>query len=277
VLAIGLLSAMDAMVKGQSASYSTLQIAALRYGFGSLAIFVTLAVVRPPCPPLSAVLANGWRAVLGAVTIVTFFYALARLPLAETLALSLLAPCFTVLFGALLLHERVGKPIVLAVASGLAGMVVIVIPKFVATSMSASTLAGTGAVLVSTLSYSLSLVLLRSRATRDHPIIIVAVQNIGSGLIIGLLVPFAPQPAWPSLVSSDMLSFGVLGTLGIAGHLVLTRAYGMAPAARLAAADYTALIFAAVFGYVFFAETPRLTTVAGSLLIIMSAAAANQR
>jgi drug/metabolite transporter (DMT)-like permease len=277
VVAIGLLSAMDAMVKAQAASYATLQIAVLRFAFGSLAILATIAIVRPPWPRPSAILANSWRAVLGATTVATFFYALARLPLAETLALALLAPCFTVLFGAVLLREKVGIAIILALVAGLGGMLLIIAPKFSGPGMSVSALEGTAAVLLSTLTYSLSLVLLRSRATRDHPTIIVAVQNIGSGLILTLALPFAPPAPWPPLASSDMLSFGALGVVGVAGHLLLTKAYAMAPAARLASADYTSLLFAAIFGFIYFSETPTLTTIAGAAFIIASSLVASRR
>jgi drug/metabolite transporter (DMT)-like permease len=277
IAAIGLLSAMDAMIKAQAASFPTPQIALLRFAFASLAILATLVVVRPPWPGPNAILANSWRAVLGVCTAVLFFYALGHLPLAETLALSLLSPCFTVLFGILLLREKVGRPILVALGFGLAGMLVIVAPKLVGPSLSVAALFGTAAALASALTYSLSLVLLRSRAARDHPTTIVAVQNIGGAAILGAFVPFAPAGTWLPLDGSNLVSFGVLGLLGASGHLLLTRAYSMAPAARMAPADYTALIFASIFGYVFFAETPAWTTIAGALLILASSFSATQR
>jgi drug/metabolite transporter (DMT)-like permease len=277
VLAVGVLSGMDAAIKGLSAEFSTPQIAFLRYLSGSLAILAVIAVARPPRPKLEMILANSWRAVLGVVTALTFFFALGRLPLAETLSLSLLSPCCTVIFGALLLRERVGRPIVVALAVGLVGMLMIVAPKFSAGTASLAALQGALAVMVSTLTYSLSLVLLRSRATRDHPMTIVAVQNVGSALILACLAPFAPTGLWQPLAAFDLLRFAALGILGIAGHLMVVKAYSLAPAARMAPADYTALIYASVFGYVFFGETPAWTTVLGALLIMASSFAATRR
>jgi S-adenosylmethionine uptake transporter len=277
VLAIGLLSAMDAAIKGLATAFSTPQIAFLRFVFGSLAILVVTAIVRPPRPRLETILANSWRAGLGVVTSLTFYFALGRLPLAETLALALLSPCCTVLFGALLLRERVGRPIVVALLIGLLGMLTIVAPKLGGADASVAALEGAVAVLVSTITYSLSLVLLRSRATRDHPITIVAVQNIGSVLILGSLAPFAPAGLWQPLGLPDLVNFAGVGLLGIGGHLVIAKAYSLAPAARMAPADYTALVYASVFGYVFFAETPAWTTVVGALLIMASSLAATRR
>ncbi|SDR63118.1 EamA-like transporter family protein [Rhizobiales bacterium GAS113] len=275
VLAVGLLSGMDAMIKAQAAAFSTPQIVLMRFVFGSLAILGVAAVARPPRPRLDTILANSWRAVLGVSTALTFYYALGRLPLAETLALSLLSPCFTVVFGALLLRETVGRPIVIALIIGFLGMLLIVAPNF--GGASASALEGTVAVLVSTVTYSLSLVLLRSRATRDHPMTIVAVQNLGSLLILGLLAPFAPAEFWQPVTMTDLVNFAAIGCLGIGGHLVIAKAYSLAPAARMAPADYTSMIYAVIFGYIFFAETPAWTTIAGALLIIASSLAATRR
>jgi drug/metabolite transporter (DMT)-like permease len=277
VLAVGLLSAMDAAIKGLAAEFPTPQIALLRYVSGSVAILAVMAVARPPRPRLETILANIWRAVLGVLTALTFFFALGRLPLAETLALALLSPCCTVVFGALLLRERVGRPVVAALIIGLFGMLTIVAPKFGGGTASASALEGALAVMISTLTYSLSLVLLRSRATRDHPMTIVAVQNIGSVLILGCLAPFAPAELWHPLALADLLRFAVLGILGVGGHLLIVNAYSRAPAARLASSDYTALIYASIFGYIFFAETPAWTTVVGALLIMTSSFAATRR
>jgi drug/metabolite transporter (DMT)-like permease len=277
VLAVGLLSAMDALIKAQAAAFPTPQIALLRFAFGTLFILAAMALARPPRPSLDTILANSWRAVLGVATALTFYYALGRLPLAETLALALLSPCFTALFGALLLGEHVGRPIIKALSIGLIGMLVIVAPKFGGATPSYGALQGSAAVLLSTLTYSLSLVLLRSRATRDHPMTIVAVQNGGSLLLLGAFAPFLPSEFWLPVTARDLFNFAGIGLLGIAGHLVIAKAYSMAPAARLAIADYTALIFAALFGYLFFAETPALTTIAGAALIITASLAATRR
>lgn len=277
VAAMGLLSAMDALIKAQAAAFATPQIALLRYAFGSLVILAVALVARPPFPGARTLLANFWRAVLNVGTAVLFFYALGKLPLAETIALSLLSPCFTVLFGMLVLRERVARPVVVALGVGFAGMLIITAPKLSAPGLSLDTLLGTAAALASTLTYSMSLVLLRSRATRDHSTTIVAVQNIASAAILGAFAPFAPAGTWRPLAGADMLAFAAVGLLGVSGHLLLTWAYARAPAARMAPADYTALIYASAFGYVFFAEVPPWTTLVGAALIVASSFSATRQ
>ena len=72
VAAVGLLSAMDAMVKAQAFEFPTGQIALLRYFFGSLAILAVMGIARPPRPSLDTIRANSWRALLGVMTALTF-------------------------------------------------------------------------------------------------------------------------------------------------------------------------------------------------------------
>ncbi|MBV8183497.1 MAG: DMT family transporter [Hyphomicrobiales bacterium] len=277
VTSVGLLSGMDALVKAQAAQFPVAQIACLRFVFGSLAILIAIAIARPARPRLETVIANSWRAVLGVSTSITFYFALGRLPLAETLALSLLSPCTTVLFSMLILRETVSRSLIIALGVGFLGMLLIIAPNFGHGHASVAALEGTLAVLISTLTYSLSLVLLRSRATRDHPLIIVAVQNIGPMLILSAVIPLWPAGLWVPVQAFDLLNFAGIGTLGVCGHLVLAKAFSLAPAGRMAPADYTTLVFGSVYGYLFFGEIPAWTTIAGGLLIIVSSFTATRR
>src|SRR5690606_26621286 len=100
------------------------------------------------------------------LTALSFFYALGQLPLAETLVLSFLAPMFVALFGMLILRERVARHVVVAIAIGFAGTLVVVFGQNEAAQASRS-LTGVAAALFSAVTYALSMVLLRQRAQRD--------------------------------------------------------------------------------------------------------------
>ncbi len=99
VAAEGLLTLMDAIIKALSARYPTLQIAFLRFGFGLIGAAIYTAWNRPGWPTREATLYNGMRALLIVVIATTFFFALARLPLADAIALSFISPVLTALFG----------------------------------------------------------------------------------------------------------------------------------------------------------------------------------
>ena len=108
-------------------------------------------------------------------------------------------------------------------------------------------------------------------------LIIVAVQNIGPMLILSALIPLGPAGLWVPTGAADLLNFAGIGALGVCGHLVLAKAYSLAPAGRMAPADYTTLVYGAVFGYLFFSEIPAWTTIAGGLLIVVSSFTATRR
>jgi drug/metabolite transporter (DMT)-like permease len=273
ILGVALLSVMDALIKGVSARVPVLEIAFLRFVFGTIAAFCVVAWVRPAPPTRETILANCLRGFLIAFTAVTFFYALSVLPLAETLALAFLAPVFIALFGALILREPVDGGVVLALAAGFGGVLVIVFGKADTGTLDERAVFGAVAALASAVTYALAMVLLRARARKDALTVIVALQNLVPALILVAPAGFV----WIAPGGFDWALLALVGTLGVAGHLFLANAFSRAEAARLAPLDYTAMIWGLLFGYVFFAETPTLYTFAGSGLIIVGALVASRR
>lgn len=270
-LGIGFLSLMDALIKGLAARYAVPEIAFVRYAVGTLLMGLLLLARRPGWPEAATWRANGLRALLVVVTSLTFFTGLGRLPLAEALALSFLSPIFIGLFAAALLREAVRPRVWAALALGLAGVLVVVAGQVGAPGE--ASLWGIAAVLVSAVSYALSMVLLRARARHDPVIVIVAIQNAGPAAMLA-----APAAlTWAPVSGPDWPLFALVGTLGVAGHLVLSRAYAGAEAARLAVMEYTALVWAAGLGYFAFGEVPGLATAAGTVLILAGSALAARR
>ncbi|MGF3024401.1 DMT family transporter [Methylobacterium aquaticum] len=273
-LGIGLLSLMDATIKGLSDRYGVTGIAFARYVVGSLVMAGVLAVQRPGWPSAETWRSNGLRAVLVVVTAVCFFHGLSVLPLAEALALSFLSPVFIALFAALLLRERVRPPVWAGLVVGFAGVGIVVAGQVGTDAPRAAGSAwGIAAILTSALTYALSMVLLRARARHDPVVTIVAIQNAGPAAM--LAVPAAWT--WVPVAAPDWALLVLVGLLGVAGHLVLSRAYAKAEASRLAAMEYTALLWAIGLGYVAFGEVPGMATLAGAGLILAGSALAARR
>jgi S-adenosylmethionine uptake transporter len=259
---------MDALVKSLSSAYPTLEIVFLRFAFTVLFVGSLAAMSGNAAPSRRQLGAHLGRAVLIVVANSSFFYALGRLPLAEVFALSMTAPVFMALFGAIFLKEPVRLSIAAAIAVGFAGMIVIV---FGAGRASISTQADLLAVLCALLapvSYALSVVLLRAQTAHEPITIIISVQAL---LVVLLLVPAVavefvpPRPA-------DWLAFAAVGLLGSSGYLAFASALKRLSAARYSVTEYTGLIWAALFGYLFFAETPRPALWLGAALIIAGCA-----
>lgn len=265
VVADGLLSLMDALVKSVTSRYPTFEIAFLRFASGSIWASLLLAVTQPGWPARETIIYNGTRSILVVITGVTFFYALSQLPLADTVALSFLSPMFIALFGGLILRERVDGRIALALAIGLAGMLLIAGGKIGGGTYESGAILGVAACLISAVSYAMALVLLRARAQRDPLPMIVFFQNLGP---MFLLTP-AAMLVWVTPTAGDLGLFVILGLLGVAGHYLLALAFARAEAARLAPIQYTSLVWAVVFGYLFFGEVPGLSTWLGAGLIVL--------
>jgi S-adenosylmethionine uptake transporter len=271
LMGIALLTGMDAVMKGQMQAQPLVQAVFMRFACGAAIILTIVAIVRPARPSPASLRANLVRVPVALMATLSFFLSVSILPLAEALAFAFLAPVFVAVFGVMLLREFIDRRIAIALAFGLAGMLVMVWPRL--EGQTSHDLIGIGAALFSAVVYAFNLVLLRKLALHENPVTIVAFQNCGPALLLAI-------PAWlvwTPLGLRDLAMYGLAGSLAIAGLLVLTSAYAMAKAARLAAVDYTGLVWAALFGFVFFAEVPNLTTLAGAALIIAGAIAVSKR
>jgi S-adenosylmethionine uptake transporter len=269
----GLLTLMDALIKLLSARYPTLQIAFMRYAFG-LAGALLYATWQPPgWPTREALLYNGMRAAIIVVTATSFFFALGRLPLADAIAMSFIAPVLTALLGAALLGERLDWRIGVALAAGFGGMLLIVGGKVGSAGFDRDTAVGAAAVVVSAVGYALNIVVLRHRATRDPLSQIVLFQNLGPALILALPVLWV----WTPLGLADTALFALLGTLGVTAHTMLAHAFARVEAARLAPVGYVTLVWGVLFGIVLFAEVPGLGTLGGAALIVLGTVLTQRR
>ncbi|MEZ5923336.1 MAG: DMT family transporter [Hyphomicrobiaceae bacterium] len=263
-IAIGVLTGMDAVIKEASSRYPTLQVAFLRFVFGAAITLAAVLVTRAGWPSFETVRANILRSVLVAATGVLFFYALSVLPLADAIGVSFASPFFVVLFGALILGERIDRRIGLALGLGLLGMLVILGGQIGRSAYSGAAWLGALAAVGSALTYALSMVLLRARAQRDALLFIVLMHSVGPALI--LAGPAALVWVKPAL--SDYPLFVAMGLLGFAGHMGLGAAFARAEAARLAPVEYTALVWGTAIGFLVFGELPGVLTVIGTALIV---------
>jgi drug/metabolite transporter (DMT)-like permease len=264
--AIGVLTVMDSLVKHVSAELATPQIVFLRYVFGAIFAAVVFTAVGTPRPSIAAVRAHALRSLVVALTATSFFYALATLQFAVAMALGFTAPIFIALLAAMTLGERPGRATWGAIAIGFAGVLVVLSGEL--TLAGRTTWLGVAAALFSALSYAVVMVMLKNRTALDPVPTIVLLQNV----LAGLFMTPAGLWSWSTPSTASVLWLAVIGVLGTAGHLAMAWAYGRAEASRLGVLEYTAFIWAALIGLIFFAEVPSLNTVGGACLIIAGAA-----
>jgi len=273
IIAEGLLTLMDAMIKALAPRYSAIEIAFLRYAFGMIGAIIYALATRPGWPTGEATIYNGMRAVLIVFTATTFFFALGKLSLADAIAMSFISPALTAVLGVLILNERLDWRIGVALLAGFVGMLLIVGGKLSGAGLDTDVLIGAIAVFASAVGYSLNVIMLRHRATRDPLAQIILFQNVGPALILALPALWL----WTTPTFEDLMRFAVLGSIGVIAHTMLAHAFARIEATRLAPVGYITLVWGVLFGFLFFAEVPGLATVGGSILIVVGTLLAQRR
>ncbi|MGL5446119.1 MAG: DMT family transporter [Rhabdaerophilum sp.] len=266
---IAVLCVMDALLKAAGAHYPTFQLAFMRFVAGFVWTGTAVLILRPAFPSAETIRTNSVRGVIGAVTATSFFYGLQTLPLAEAIAFSFLSPLFLALFGALILKEVLGRFTLYGLGFGFLGMLIMTFGQGFASGSGlfggTLHLPGVAAATLSAITYAFGLVLLRQRAQQDALILIVLFQ----AMIPMILLAIPAYLVWQPVTPSHLWIFVAIGGLGLVGHMLMANAFKRAEAAVLAPTEYSAMIFAALLGLLFFSEVPGLATFAGASLVIM--------
>lgn len=268
--------AMDAMVKSLGLVYGVVLIAASRYVFGSVFSGATVMAMQLKLPNVSGLRRHALRAVVIAACSLLFFNCLTILPIAEATVLIFCAPLMIAPLAAWLLHEKIRPAAMLALAVGFAGVLVTVQGAEDA-GENVRRLEGVASGVGAAVLYALSMVLLRQLARNDHAVTTAFLSNLFPAIyLLPVAIALGVTPAM-----TDLPLFALTGLTGFAMWFMLTSAYSRAQAQNVAAAEYTALIWSALLGYVFFAEIPRWQIWAGAAVVIaavmMSAWDARQR
>ncbi len=207
------------------------------------------------------------RGVVGFVALNCFYFAILRLPLADVTVLQFLNPAFTAVIAAIFISEILGIRHMGLVILSLAGVVLVAQPTAIFGNMSAGLdPLAVGVGVVSAFLSAAAWVLIRRLARTEDPLVIVfyfaLVSAIGSSpvLVTDLVLPYLWE--WPLLLG--------IGVATYFGQLNLTLGMRLEPAGRVAAVGYLQIVFAALWGVIFFGEIPGLLSIAGGLLIIGS-------
>lgn len=264
--AIFLLSAMDAGMKSLVLAVGVYNVVLWRSVLAAGASAAGWAARSPSWPGRAALRLHVLRALIVGIILITFFWGLARLPMAEAIGLSFIAPLFALFLAALLLGERIQAQAVWAAVLGVSGVGIILAGQFGGTAYTQDTLLGTLSILVSTVFYGFNLILTRKQAQIASPIEIMFFQNLALLIIMGLAAPWLavqlPPDYWLPLVGVTALS--------LSGQYLMSWSYARAEAQYLISTEYSAFVWAIALGWYFFGEDVSWETLAGAALIILS-------
>jgi S-adenosylmethionine uptake transporter len=264
---MALLCAMDAVAKALGPHLSTFQIAFVRYGGAAIWLMCYIAFTGASWPKLHNWRRHTLRGLLMVATACLFFYGVTHLPLAVATALAMSAPIYVSLFGIVFLKERPSPILGLAILLGIAGSAVMVIGGD-SGGTAAADITGWIAGLLAPISYAAAIILLKHHADDEGA----AALSLSTAVVAAVLLLPVAVPGFVAPVVNVWPLMALIGLLGAGGFVLLTIGLRTTPASSFAIVDYMSLLWAALFGFVFFSETPGLPFWLGGALIISACA-----
>jgi drug/metabolite transporter (DMT)-like permease len=260
--AVAIFSLIDALSKYLTRFYPVMLIVWARYTFHLLFVIVALgprlglSLVRTRRPG-----AQFLRGLLLASSSTLFVSALKYMPLAESTAIAFLSPLLITLMAVLLLKEKVEVARWVAVFFGFVGVLTIIRP---------GSNVFTWAVLLpvgNAMCFASYQILTRRLAGLENPHTSIFYSGLIGTLVLSLTLPYV----WVTPLSGlHVAIFILLGILGGLGHLILIKAYDLAPASRLAPFSYSQLIWVTLIGFLVFDDFPDLWSIVGIAILVVS-------
>ncbi|MDD2945190.1 DMT family transporter [Acinetobacter haemolyticus] len=201
---------------------------------------------------------HSWRAIIGLIAMYGFFYAIAHLKLSNAMVFTYSSPIFIPLIAWLCLKEKITQSMLLAAAIGLVGVILVAKPD--AGMFNQMSIIGLGASFLAALAF----VTVRALTSTESPEKIVFYF-----CFIGTLISMIPmfwlwRPySWTEL--GFLIGAGLLANIS---QIFMSNAYKLAPAGQIGPVNYIAIIFAGIWGFIFWRETPDHYSLIGFGLIL---------
>lgn len=260
LLAMVTFSVNDALGKWLVATYSVAQILFIRSIGASLMLapFMLKSGLKPfreaPRPGLQVV-----RALLATAETASFYLAVWYIPLATAMTFYLAGPIYVTALSAIFLREKVGLYRWSAVLVGFAGVIVALKP-------SAETL-GPGSLIALGGSFLYALMMIATRQLRETSNVVLAGTQVAGAITLGAIgLPFA----WTAIAGVDFLLLLLLGVVAIFAIVLVNQSLRLAPASIVAPYQYSLIVWAVLFGYLFFGDVPKPHTLIGAGIIVAS-------
>ncbi|MAS87910.1 MAG: EamA family transporter [Micavibrio sp.] len=204
------------------------------------------------------------RSLIGLFSMFLTFWSFAFLPLADATALQFVTPIAMTMLAVPLLNEKVGPFRWFAVMFGFAGVVIMIQPG--GASMEGNYI-GLSLALCAAVLAALAMIIVKKLGETESSISIVFYFTLISTLCSGAFLTFYWRTPDSFLVWAAFIGAGLLGGIG---QIWTTRSYQYAPAAFVSPFSYLAIIYAVIFGIIFFGEHPNISVLLGSAVVIAS-------
>lgn len=261
LIAVFLFSVMDVIFKILVENYSSMQVVFFRCAL-SMPLFLGWIVFTGPAQFKTRYPFGQFaRGVMGLGMLYATGECFREMQLADAYALFFAAPLLITLLSGVVLGEPAGPARTLASVLGFSGVLIVLNP-------SAGGWLGYGAIMgmIAVVLYAISSLLLRRLGRRDSTVSItfwfIALVGVGAGLL--------SIRTWKPVPVDDWLLLAALALTGTGGQILITAAFRRASAAIVAPFDYTHMLWAVVFGYLFWGYLPGPQTWIGSTVLVLS-------
>lgn len=188
-----------------------------------------------------------------------WFFAIAAMPLAEVFAIEFTIPIWTALLAAVFLGERLTRTRAVALALGLAGVLLVLRPGLAIVQPAAL------AALGGALAYAASHLLTKRLTTSEAPLAILFYMTVVQ-LPLGLA---GALPQWQDATAAQAPWLLLVGVSALSAHYCLTRALQLAEVGTVLPIDFLRLPLVGLIGYVFYGEAVGALAIAGAALILL--------
>jgi S-adenosylmethionine uptake transporter len=267
VAAVGIafFSGMDAIMKGLSLAIGTYNALLWRTLTGATLAAAVFFGARSRWPGEAAMRVHLTRGLIGVPMALLFFWGLARVPMAQAIALAFVAPLIALYLAAILLKETIERRAIFASLLGFSGVVLIFAGQAEA-DLGPDAFRGSIAILASAGLYAYNIILMRQQALLAKPTEVAFFTSAIMGLSYLLAAPWLAEPPaaaeLPAIAGAALLAFLSL--------ILLSWAYARAEAQHLAPVEYTSFIWAAILGFLVFGEEVQPLTLAGAAMIVVA-------
>ena len=251
------MTSMDVMAKTLGLRIPVAQIVWLRFVSQAILVGAGLILTRHTLFSSRHIKLHVLRGFATTTSSYLFFLGIIYMPLADATALIQLGPVMVTLGAVIVLGEKIGRRRIIGIAAAFIGAMLIIRPgTSVMTTTSLFPLMGAVGFTI----YALATRFVRS----DRPWTPLFLQGFFGTCFSSMVVPFFWQP----IALNEVPVITALVAFGILGHLLMIRAFAAAPASDIAPYGYAGLLFAIIFGFILFNETPDLLTLMGAIVIV---------
>ena len=262
---IAIFSMMDAVMKSASIAAGVYSAVLLRNLIGSALMALPWLLTGGRRPRGPALRIHVLRSAVVACMAPLFFWGLVRVPMAEAMALSFIAPLIALYLAAAMLGETIRRSAVAASLVGLAGVVVIAVARLDASEAHEGAAVGIASVLLSAMLYAWNLVLQRRQAQLAQPLEVAGFMNT---TVLLALAPFAPWFAQVPDGPQTVAAIAAAAVLAMVAGMLFSWAYARAEAQALVPVEYSAFVWAALLGWLVFGERLTWPTLLGTALVV---------